>query len=177
MFMLSGEAAQARAAYAKLEVRPRSAKARTEVQGEDGVRLLCHAIAAAAQGDQGGKDKGIGREAQRCLQRALTPQRGDMGALSATQRWLGSYLLAVLHQRAGDPAAAAEQFQACLAMEAATQPDGAAAFCRTGLAGCLQEMGMAREALDACEAAARSRGASTSLLFTHATLLAQVSAA
>ena len=71
MFMLSGEAAQARAAYAKLEVRPRSAKARTEVQGEDGVRLLCHAIAAAAQGDQGGKDKGIGREAQRCLQRCL----------------------------------------------------------------------------------------------------------
>ena len=62
MFMLSGEAAQARAAYAKLEVRPRSAKARTEVQGEDGVRLLCHAIAAAAQGDQGGKDKGIGRD-------------------------------------------------------------------------------------------------------------------
>ena len=63
--------------------------------------------------DPGGKG-GTGIEAQRCLLRCLSPQAADTSQLSATRRWLASYALAVLHQRAGDPASAAEQFRACL---------------------------------------------------------------
>ena len=168
MRMLNGEAEAARATYASLRA---TAATKSKPGGaEAGYRLHCRAIAAIAA-DTG--DAAAGLEPQRALTRALNPLPADTQPLSDTQRWVSSYLLAVLHQRGGSTDEAVAQFRECLGFDAAAMPEGAAAFCSTGLAGCLQQMGSSREALEACEAAARL-GASSSLLFTHATLLAQI---